>query len=419
MEIPFKYIILLLFRFLDDRDMALVLKRSTLTKYMASLIRILSTSADDFEEIISTFNFEEELDLFISEYSYYLLDNNENSIIFDYEDIEELDCLIESAEAEYDENLIDVIADIMYNEVSLIETLGVKIEKELYHVLLNNEEQTKRLYSALGKVTNSKEKEEIIKKINSHRKISRKLFDNMDKHLDYSKCYDLLIYADDYTDKRDKGFFKPVKIHEENPFVTNGAILRSIFGDDDGSLYMFTLRDKMDKFMINKDTPLTERNMSELNFYLLYLSLLDREINASFDYELREELIAAKYRLMYVLDTIYDVRTFLSYNDPVVSFQENNYNFIREIVYKLIEDILDTTDTEYFMNTQSGKPVKDIISYYYTVIEKLFVEAYFSITKDKNIIEAIKGNEYFGINKISSSFLSEILSKPKKRIKEN
>ena len=44
------------------------------------------------------------------------------------------------------------------------------------------------------------------------------------------------------------------------------------------------------------------QDMTKLNFYLMYLELLDKEINKTKNIELKDELIIAKYRLMYVLD---------------------------------------------------------------------------------------------------------------------
>ena len=43
------------------------------------------------------------------------------------------------------------------------------------------------------------------------------------------------------------------------------------------------------------------QDMTKLNFYLMYLELLDKEINKTKNIELKDELIIAKYRLMYDL----------------------------------------------------------------------------------------------------------------------
>ena len=50
-------------------------------------------------------------------------------------------------------------------------------------------------------------------------------------------------------------------------------------------------------------------------------------------------------------------------------------------------------------------------------IKKIFVKTYYSLTKDDNIINRIKENKLYGINKTSTKYFDDILSSPRRRIK--
>ena len=51
------------------------------------------------------------------------------------------------------------------------------------------------------------------------------------------------------------------------------------------------------------------------------------------------------------------------------------------------------------------------------IIKKIFVKTYYSLTKDDNIINRIKENKLYGINKTSTKYFDDILSSPRRRIK--
>ena len=54
---------------------------------------------------------------------------------------------------------------------------------------------------------------------------------------------------------------------------------------------------------------------------------------------------------------------------------------------------------------------------YFNIIKKIFVKTYYSLTKDDNIINRIKENKLYGINKTSTKYFDDILSSPRRRIK--
>lgn len=419
MELPFEYIVLSIYRIFDDRDMPLVINKGTLNKYIVNLANILSNGDYKLKSIFSSFDYEIELDLFIQKYNLYIYCNN-NDIVFDYDYIDELYMLIDEAINEYDDKIIDIINEVIDNNFILLEVLGIKINKRMYHCLLDNESKLEELYINLRKAdTDDKKREDIIKKIKIFQLKNSILLFNMNNHLNYNECYDLLLYGTDYAKKFDYGYFYPesLDVNYYNDLIFDSALWRSLFNID--SLALFISRDKIDKLTNYKDDCFSRYDKSELKFYLVYLNLLDREIQKATDSELREEFITAKYRLMNTLDSLYGTVTFMKKEDLVVSFMEDNYESFAMTIFDLIDDLLNYADDDYnaLSETKMVGNTKNIVAYYYSTIEKLYIETYYSLTHDRNIESAIKENKLYGVNSISSGMLDEIVNNPKRKIK--
>ena len=113
---------------------------------------------------------------------------------------------------------------------------------------------------------------------------------------------------------------------------------------------------------------------------------------------------------MYALDSSYDL---MNYNKEESSIDINgNYNFILSIVYFYVSEILSYEDTDYMIE---GTNEEDIVTYYFNIIKKLYIQTYYELTSDKKIIDMIKNNQYYDKNKISTKlFDSFVLSEEEK-----
>ena len=152
---------------------------------------------------------------------------------------------------------------------------------------------------------------------------------------------------------------------------------------------------------------------SKIKFYLTYLELLEKEIKK--DNNMCSELIIIKYRLMQVIDTMFDTALFIN-KDILkgIDFKED-YNFIEYEIYYFIKELL-MYDDEKYRNKEFD--TENIIIYIDGIVKKLLIKTYYKLTRDKRIIETIKNNKLYGVNSISSSLLKDIVEKPKTKIKD-
>ena len=60
---------------------------------------------------------------------------------------------------------------------------------------------------------------------------------------------------------------------------------------------------------------------------------------------------------------------------------------------------------------------KDIITYYFNIIKKLYVETYYKLTNDRVIIDLINNSNFYNVNTISSKLFSNIVPSEKNKSK--
>ena len=119
---------------------------------------------------------------------------------------------------------------------------------------------------------------------------------------------------------------------------------------------------------------------------------------------------------MYVLDSIYDLMNFKKRESSIKI--NGDYSFIETIIYFFTVEVLSYDDKEYKLD---GTNKKDIITYYFNIIKKLYVETYYKLTNDRVIIDLINNSNFYNVNTISTelfnSFIIDDNIKKKKRRK--
>ena len=118
----------------------------------------------------------------------------------------------------------------------------------------------------------------------------------------------------------------------------------------------------------------------------------------------------AQYRLMMMLDGMFDNMLFMNVDNSNIEDYEGKYKFNELEALFFIDEILSYDDKMY--------EYKDsYVIEYFNIIKKVFIKTYYSLTKDNNIISKIKENKLYSINKTSSKYFDDILNSPRRRVK--
>jgi len=415
MRLPFKYIVLYIMKTLKDRDMPLVINKNILTSYLKELMNKSYFTIEEKKEISDNFDFEFELDdLRCKYYEYFDIDGD--IIRFDSDYISELNNLIIDEIEEFDIEIIHDIDFALSGNTTFLDILGVEIKKELYNFLLDIEKEIEDCYSEMSDLENYVGFSEVDTRllINKIRKLYLKMtlmLLNTRNLLSKMEHHDLMLYASDMADETND-FDDLSLLFEDDNFdqsdIMYDLFLRSIFTGSD--LYISNLRDRL---IVNIHGMPDTRRYSRIKFYLYFLELLEREIE-KYD-ELSIELNRIKYRIMNVMDSVYGTTLFMG-NKPLEykEFKED-YCFAQVAVYYFVDELL-MYDDEKYKNKDTG--TENTMVYLDSIMKKLLIETYYKLTKDRKIIDKIKENELYKVNGISSSFLKDIVEKPKTKIKE-
>ena len=118
---------------------------------------------------------------------------------------------------------------------------------------------------------------------------------------------------------------------------------------------------------------------------------------------------------MYVLDSVYGKSTFLENKNMDMTEINEDYFFAYDAVNYFINELLCYDDDKY---RNKNFDTDNTMIYLNNIMKKLFIQTYYYLTKDKEVINKINDNKLFGINTISSGFLKDIADVKKIKIKE-
>ena len=416
MEIPFKYIVLSIVKTLNKRNMPLLINKNTLINYITDVVGNLCYTLEEKKEIGNTFDFQYELDDLLDKYFKYF-ENKDNDIIFDIDYIDELDDLINNEIDELDKEEVQYYDEAIEGNTKLLDILGIKINKKLYDFFIDIEKEIEECYdnlyaldSNIFDISNGREEicdklkkllmKKIIMIINSKNLLSEIEFSDVK---DYSNgIIGEIIDEDDVK-----------LLFESDGFNTSDIVLdvflNSIFTNNDS--YICNLNET---FIVNSCDMDSNEKYNKIKFYMTFIDLLEREINNSYGF-VKSELIKTKYRLMNVLDSVYGTTTFMGNFNNLNGKYVENYDFISEGIYFFIDELL-MYDDEKYRNKKYN--TDNVMIYVDNTIKKLLIETYYKLTSEEMVIKEIKDNKFYGINSISSGMLSDIIEKPKVKIKE-
>lgn len=417
MDIPLAYIIFDIMISLKKNNRDTMIYRDILIIYLKRFINSFDLDKDVLEDLIFDFNFANELSFFLDDYEDYfemedgIIRLNSDVSINELKKLQEENVILE----DFDEEFISDVEKVIHNDISFLEIIGINPNIQVYNALLELEEKLEYKYLDLSydglfdenTIEKTREEIKLLKVITNIMYIN---INNNFSSVDYDNLY---LYAKDRA-KLMHGEESEVKLSCNPPFdktlLVKTPMDKALFINDSSAKGAIKGRLKMNNKKNKKK--INMQDMTKLNFYLMYLELLDKEINKTKNIELKDELIIAKYRLMYVLDSIYDLMNFKKRESSIKI--NGDYSFIETIIYFFTVEVLSYDDKEYKLD---GTNKKDIITYYFNIIKKLYVETYYKLTNDRVIIDLINNSNFYNVNTISSKLFSNIVPSEKNKSK--
>ena len=411
MEVHFDYILINIMINLMERNIAPRISKDNLEKIIIKFIKSYCTDREVLD-IINNFDFDYELNEFYSKYLDYFDIDDDTIFLNDNVSIKMLEGFI-VPESDEDINFLENVIDFLNSDLSITELMGITIRKDIYNCLIKIYKSLNEQYKDLNVLRmqgNKKKENETIKKIKLLSIQEKIMFINMHYNLDANEYYDLLLYSDDILDSEECfciPFNIPNNIFDEYTFYNN-PFQRAIFLENISfnALTRYKLDYNIDKASEND----TDYFMLDYKFYLTYYYLLREEMKIVTDYRIKVELNKAKYNLMQVIDSIFDNTLFMNIDNSRLDDVkiDNSYNEFE--TYFFIDELLSYNDDMY------NKGDSYIIEYF-NIIKKIFIKTYYNLTKNQRVIQIIKNNKLYGINKISSSYFDDIVNTPRRRIK--
>lgn len=417
MDIPLAYIIFDIMISLKKNNRDTMIYRDTLIIYLKRFINSFDLDKDVLEDLIFDFNFANELSFFLDDYDDYfemedgIIKLNSDISIDELKRLQEENIILE----DFDEDFINDVKKVIHNDISFLEIIGINPNTHVYDVLLELEGKLEYKYLDLSYdglfddkiVKKTKEEIKLLKVMTNIMYIN---INNNFSSVDYNNLY---LYAKDRA-KLMHGEESEVKLSYEPTFdrtlLVRTPMDKALFINDSSAKGVIKGRLEINNKRNKKKFSM--QDMAKLNFYLMYLELLDKEINKTKNSELKDELIIAKYRLMYVLDSVYDLMNFKEI-EPSIKIN-SDYSFIVPTIHFFIFEVLSYEDKEYKLD---GTNKKDIITYYFNIIKKLYVETYYKLTNDRVIVNLINNSSFYNVNTISSKLFSNIVTPEKNKSK--
>lgn len=408
-KLPFDYILINIMIILKSRRIKPIIERDNLIRIIDIIMYNLDINEKEKMHIIEDFDIDYELDNFYNNYIEYFDIENNYILVDDGVTIDVLEEIL--LDDDTDELILSEIDDLLETNIDIIRLMGVKIRKDIYKWLSLSFRQDEELYSELLKVKEEDgiPEKDIIKEIKLHM-FKRKIFLFNLSNLDSDEVYDLTLYSDNIVENLPlEGILFNI---ENNIFdernICNMPFQRILFKENASNKYItnYKLSYELEKYLnVN-----LSKYQDDYKFYLTYYYLLCEEINRLPLGKSKETLNKTKYKLMMLLDGIFDNNLFMNVDNSNLDDYVGNYKHNELEVYFFIEEILSYRDDLYYRENS-------YVIEYFNIIKKVFIKTYYTLTKDNDIITKIKENKMYNFNKISSDYFSDIIDNSKRRIK--
>ena len=239
----------------------------------------------------------------------------------------------------------------------------------------------------------------------------RFVFNQIKNNLSLQEYNDLYRYSHEKADLLNIDTLE-LKIDNEELSITmdTDPFLRALFFIDNDTELIFS-----ESFYKESKYNTDEGKTKEL-FYIKVIDIINNRIKKE-EYDATDnDLIYAKYRLMYALDMLYqDDNNFNGYlfmnnRKNYINYNED-YFFIEKYIFYLINEVFMYTDNEM---------ANDVSIDCANTIKSILIEAYYKLTKDETVIEAIKHHPNYGNPNyhFTAELFDNIINKSKKKNKK-
>lgn len=414
MELPFDYIVFYLFGILKYRNKKTRIKRNNLYFCIKKLIDFIIFDDKEKYEIISQFDFNEEVSVLINDYFEYL-DLTDDTLVLDSStSMYDINSILSSIEEDYDEEIIERIKVEIDNNYEFLELLGINIQKQIASNLIDLEMEIEMAYNDFPRKTGDDKFYYNLKKLLFKRKIFNMTLKN---NMDIEEYYDICTYVSSLAYNSIDDCISINFMMEDDSFIEDELVedpyLRAIFFKEDLALFNIAKRIGID----SREKEVMNLKFSEQKFYVTFLNFLSEEMTKISEKELYYEFRICKYRLINVLDSVCDTLYIMDdkkeFSDEI-SFYEN-YSFIENKIFFFIDEVLKYDDDKYNFDESN---YFNLVNYYNNIIKKVLVKTYYYLTSDDRVISAIKNNSLYGVNKISTELLDEAINGDNKKTKK-
>lgn len=408
---PLGYIIFILMKLLKERKKKMIISLEQLYKVISEFFAESQLDEETKENLLGEFNFKYELDVVLDKYTENLVFDGNNIIQISDINIDDL----QERMLEYDSYLIDIIDDFFKFNPSIFEILRIRINTKRYDNLLALEEKIEDAYSSFAecKMIGQEISNTMIKRLN-YDIAKRNLFINIMSGCSSQDCKDLYYYSV-YKARLNSGDADSLlnfKIYDKKiiDIIEKDVFQRSLFLVDTNREYTI-----VNLLLLHIDVKFRDKIINKELFYRKVISTIEAKVN-NVEYDnLNELLMQAKYSLMYVMDMLfYEFIEEYNYLFKENDIKENNdmidCSFVEEEIFYLINEVFEYTDIDVAKDTNIDFEVN---------IKAILIEAYYGLTKDERVIEAIKSHNNYGkyhfVTELFDDMMKNCNNKTKKR----
>lgn len=409
---PVSYILFTLMKILKEHNRKTTISRGVLLRIIGEFIIESYLSNEVKSSLLQDYDFDYDIEMMLDNYAGYLSNEDGMITLSPYTKIETIDSLLEELSYEYDEELLNTIDDFYDFNIHVLEMLGIKMEKELYKkgVELENDIKTNYEDLALSEMYKDNVPNDVLYNLKKNIIKRKFLFNQVKNNLTLEEYNDFYRYAIEMADILDIDS-PDLKIENDEFELTleTDPFLRALFFIDSDKELIFS------ESLYASNKYVSDEEKSREIFFTRVIDTIDKRTDKIEYDDIDNDLITAKYQLMYALDMLYqddnNYNGYLFMGDRNIILTGNeDYSFIEKDIFYLIDEIFEYTDIEV---------TNDLGVDYSSNIKAILIETYYDLTKDERVIEAIKNHSNFSNPNyhFTAGLFDNFIKKSKKKIK--
>ncbi len=405
---PVSYILFLVMKILKEHDRKTAISKGVLSRVIGEFLIESYLPEEVKQSLLQDLDFDYDMEVLLDNYSFCLSNEDGMITLSPYVKMETIDGLLEESSFEYDEELINAIDEFYDFNIPVLEMIGIQMETELYKKAIELEENIETSYEdlALSEMYGDKVPDNVFNNLKKNIIKRKFLFNYLKCNFSLEEYNDLYRYSMDRADLLGIDTLElKIESDEMDLIMETDPFHRALFFIDSDKELIFS----ESFYASNRYSGDEEKE----KFYTKVIDVINSRLNKKEADDTDEDLIHAKYRLMYSLDMLYQDDNnyngylFIGDKNSILNGNED-YSFIEKEIFYLIDEVFEYTDEEI---------VNDISIDYSTSVKSILIETYYNLTKDERVIEAIKQHPNYGKHHFVTGLFNNIINKNKRKIK--